>query len=210
MSILNAIPQDRKIDTSEFAKTSDLENLATKSSLSEYAKTSDLENLATKENLNEYAKSSDLDGFLTSDSLNGYAKTSEVSTTLENYVSKDDVIPVEKGGTGATSLSDLASSLGACKIVTGSYKGDGSTSVKINFGIVPKIFFVSISSGNSRSYTDSGSEYIWAIYGMNRPIGGGNNIPYFTWSGTTVNIQNSNTLVHVNTSGTTYYWVAIA
>lgn len=56
------------------------------------------------------------------------------------------VLPVERGGTGATSISALATSIGASKIATGEYTGNGQCrgdwdtySKKLTFNFAPKL-----------------------------------------------------------------------
>lgn len=47
-------------------------------------------------------------------------------------------LPVSKGGTGQTSLAALMSAMGAGKIVTGTYTGNGNESMTINLGFAAK------------------------------------------------------------------------
>lgn len=79
--------ETQKVDLAEYAKLSDLSNLATNSSLADYAKKTDLSDYATNASLAAYAKLTDLTNYAKTSDLTAYAKTSEVS---DKYLSKED------------------------------------------------------------------------------------------------------------------------
>lgn len=57
------------------------------------------------------------------------------------------VLPVAKGGTGVTSLASLATALGSCSVVTGTFS---SSTTYVDLGVQPKAVIVS-------SYTNAGA-----------------------------------------------------
>ena len=78
--------------------------------------------------------------------------------TSDNGLGKFGTLPVAQGGTGVTSLTDLATAMKSKSIETGSYTGTGSTTadVKITFTNVPKFIAIygegTVNNGTVKSY----------------------------------------------------------
>ena len=117
------------------------------------------------------------------------------------------ILPVIRGGTGVSSLDELATALGAARIQTGSYTGTGAygsgSRNRLTFSFVPK-FVILLNVDSS-----SPCELTW-IYGA----------PYFAFptftpptyaslSGKTLSWYNdSDVKEQANASRVKYYWIA--
>ena len=131
----------------------------------------------------------------------------------ENARLSDGVLAVSKGGTGVTSLSELATAMGAAQITVGSYSGGGksgsNTPKTLKFGFLPKIVFIisGISTATLRpastSYKEAAGNSVAESYGYSESM-------YVKYSGTTVYwYNNKGANYQMDTSGQTYYYVAI-
>lgn len=80
------------------------------------------------------------------------------ATAIHTHAAGDiisGILPVARGGTGVSSLEELASALGGCKIETGSYRGTDSyrnTNIKLSFKPKLLIVFGSYSSTSNFLY----------------------------------------------------------
>ena len=117
------------------------------------------------------------------------------------------ILPVIRGGTGVSSLDELATALGAAKIQTGSYTGTGAygsgSRNSLTFNFVPKlVIFLNVNSKTPCQLT-------W-IYGATKFA-----FPTFTpsayvsLSGKALSwYSDSNAEDQANASGVKYYWIA--
>ena len=104
-------------------------------------------------------------------------------------------LPVSKGGTGQTSLSALMTAMGAGKIVTGKYTGDGNASMTINLGFTPKA--VLLYARDRNSLFDS-------YYGVN-PSNTDDNKSTLCLQGETIVCEANNVISVSGNSFTVYY-----
>lgn len=132
-------------------------------------------------------------------------------------------LPVACGGTGCTSLTDLATALvtadsGLGKIVTGSYMGNGgygaSNRKSLTFSAPPKLLVVMPASNTTHGQNGG----FIALRGIASSRGGGimDDVQgpqfqlYYTWSGNTVTWYSpNNEYSQQNSNGMTYYYFAI-
>ena len=145
--------------------------------------------------------------------INDKALSSDIDITMSDL---EGILPVEKGGTGVTSLSALATTMGATKIQAGSYTGTGkvgrSNPNNITVGFKPKFLFIAsiglnISEGESQPF-------IWGE-GITKYMNFGKEM-IFTTTATGISwylnttTSNSNYIgAQLNASGQTYYYVAL-
>lgn len=133
------------------------------------------------------------------------------------------ILPVSKGGTGVTSLSALATAMGATRCATGTYTGTGTYGAtnpnSLTFDFVPKVLFIVASTpGGSTTgsniavlfplgYTSSYRNYSYFYTGsttVNATTG-----TYAKLSGTTVSWYNESTAGLQQNESKTYYYYAI-
>lgn len=126
------------------------------------------------------------------------------------------ILPVARGGTGQTSLSALATAMGASQIKVGSYTGTGKVGSanpnSITVGFTPKLLFV--SSDGMEISGEGTTPLVWCA-GITQYTHGGDAI-YFTatptgisWYLNKTNATSSYIAAQLNTSGKTYYYVAL-
>jgi hypothetical protein len=86
------------------------------------------------------------------------------------YMQEAGVLPVSKGGTGATTIEGALANLGALRIESGTFKGNGYSTRTFTFTSTPKIFvligaefpFIAINGASNeanRSVTDIVNRY---------------------------------------------------
>lgn len=141
--------------TAAFTAASSRENIATGENLGvlfgKIAKWfSDLGSLAFKSTV---AKSDLVSAVQTSLELADTALQSLPSHNHDASAIDSGILPVIRGGTGVSSLDELATALGAARIQTGSYTGTGtygaSNPNSITFSFAPKIIFMRDNTGGT-------------------------------------------------------------
>lgn len=88
--------------------------------------------------------------------LNGKMNVGDAPTSHGHTVADiSGILPVANGGTGVSSLSDLAStmatSMGACRFKTGTFTATGTsaTSIRHGLGVIPKLVFLDTNNNTS-------------------------------------------------------------
>lgn len=88
--------------------------------------------------------------------LNGKMNVGDAPTSHgHDVVDISGILPVEKGGTGVSSLSDLAStmatSMGACRFKSGTFTATGTskTNIRHGLGVTPKLVFIDTSANDT-------------------------------------------------------------
>lgn len=134
---------------------------------------------------------------------------SDYKTTFPASAIVEGVLPIERGGTGASTVADVLAKLGLSRfsqIATGNYDGGGSYGVSnsnvLNFPFQPKVVFMERNFGffpwiygTSKGFEQSNTELRWCE---------------LTWSGNTLRWYSEiNDVIQGNVSGETYNWVAI-
>lgn len=115
------------------------------------------------------------------------------------------ILPVARGGTGVSSLDELAKALGAVKVTAGSYTGNGQygkeTPNSLSFPFPPKFLMIAEPQGYSVIVINN-SQY--ALYG-----GVGAWYLFATWSGNSVSWYSPDgERDQMNSSGKTYTYYA--
>ena len=115
------------------------------------------------------------------------------------------ILPVARGGTGVSSLDELAKALGAVKVTAGSYTGNGQygkeTPNSLSFPFPPKFLMIAEPQGYSVIVINN-SQY--ALYG-----GVGAWYLFATWSGNSVSWYSPDSeRDQMNSSGKTYTYYA--
>mgnify|MGYP003292422190 CR=1 FL=1 len=139
--------------------------------------------------------------------------------TGANTLAKFGTLPVAQGGTGVTSLSALATAMGAAKIETGSYTGTNDsfteTNVTITFSNMPKfVIFYCDRQQVLNSYVHGYGFYLWgANYAYWSPdfndltyFGGNGDHKAVTLSGNTMTFKAHKSTG--NASGAVYNYIA--
>ena len=127
------------------------------------------------------------------------------------------ILPVIRGGTGVSSLDELATALGAARIQTGSYTGTGtygqSNPCSLTFNFVPKFVLIILDGHINSQYLNIPSI---AFYGQttglsidNEP-GTGWMTCTMTWNNKRLSWYAANQDVQRNRQSKKYYWAAFA
>lgn len=134
---------------------------------------------------------------------------SDYKTTFSADAIVEGVLPIERGGTGETTVQGILEALGltrAAKIATGSYKGGGGSGAAnanvVSFPFQPKVVFFDRNIGIFPWVY--GASYGWAVSNTSlREC-------VLTWEGNTLSwYSDTNDIVQGNVAGTVYNWVAI-
>ena len=190
--------------TAAFTAASSRTNIATGEKLSvlfgKIAKWfSDLGSLAFKSTV---AKSDLASAVQTSLDLADTALQSLPSHNHDASAIDSGILPVIRGGTGVSSLDELATALGAARIQTGSYTGTGAygsgSRNRLTFNFVPKGFIV--------HRFDNGLSNQRLLHWFNET---GDSTTAFSLSGKTLSwYSEANEDFQMNTSGEKYTWIA--
>lgn len=126
------------------------------------------------------------------------------------------VVPIEKGGTGATTAEEARKNLGTLEIITGTYTGNGEAERFIDLGVTPKAILTMISNGTTKSNIINDDECYGGLALPNYPcfydMTNFNNKKIVEIVTNGINVQENDKgtggAIKSNTKGCVYYYIA--
>ena len=131
---------------------------------------------------------------------------SDYKTTFSADAIVEGVLPIERGGTGASTVPGVLAKLGLshfAQVATGSYEGSNDYgngyTLSLTFPFKPKLVFVTCTTHDSEEHEP------W-VYGQQAARLG---VIELSWTENGVSWSVTNVSDHLNQGGLTYVWVAI-